>query len=207
MSGSVAARAAARVSPALQSVTLPAARWGTRARRRASASGGRTRAASVGGGELGAGADGVGEGGGVEGGGEGGAVLADLDEERVGVVGGELAGEAGEAGRVGGGELVEDLLAQRAGLAVLEDAEPGATPASSGKRRMRASQKAWMVWMRRPPGVSSARAKRVRAWARSGASGSPRRASAWARSASGSIDQAPRVRKRRFCISAAAALV
>ena len=86
--------------------------------------GGRQHAGGEGlGGEVGAGADGRGEGGGVEGGGEGGAVLADLEEERVGVVGWELAGEAGEALRVGGGELVEDFVAQRAGLAVLEDAE------------------------------------------------------------------------------------
>ena len=88
----------------------------------------------------------------------------------------------------------------------------GATPASSGKRRSSASQKAWMVWMRSPPGVSSARAKRVRARAsRSGGmalAGLAERAraprAARRRRASPS---APSVRNRRFCISAAAALV
>ncbi len=39
----------------------------------------------------------------------------------------------------------------------------GETPASSGKRRSSFSQKAWMVWIFSPPGVSSARANSLRA--------------------------------------------
>lgn len=41
--------------------------------------------------------------------------------------------------------------------------KPGETPASSGKRRSSFSQNAWMVWIFRPPGVSSAWANRLRA--------------------------------------------
>ena len=40
----------------------------------------------------------------------------------------------------------------------------GVTPASSGKRRSSEAQKEWIVWMRRPPGVSIALAKRRRAF-------------------------------------------
>ena len=114
--------------------------------------------------------------------GEGGAVLADLDQERVGVVGGELAGEGGEVG-AGRSAASASRISSRRARAWRSSRTPnwGATPASSGKRRRRASQKAWMVWMRRPPGVSSARAKRVRARARSGGvavTGSPRAPSA-----------------------------
>ncbi len=51
-------------------------------------------------------------------------MLGDLQEQRVGVVAGELAGEGREGcGRVGC-EGVQHLLAQGAGLAVLEHAEP-----------------------------------------------------------------------------------
>ena len=45
--------------------------------------------------------------------------------------------------------------------------KPGETPASSGNRRSSFSQKAWMVWIFSPPGVSSARANRRRASDRS----------------------------------------
>ena len=62
---------------------------------------------------------------GVEGGGEGGAVLGDLEEQRVGVVAGELAGEGGEARPASAAARVSStVLAQRPGLAVLEHAEP-----------------------------------------------------------------------------------
>ncbi len=88
----------------------------------------------------------------------------------------------------------------------------GETPASSGKRRRSESQKAWMVWIFSPPGVSSARAKSRRARASvsgfatalsapaSAASSAPSRSSA-------AIAQPPSMAKRRVCISAAAALV
>ena len=84
---------------------------------------------------------------------------------------------------------------------------PIGTPASSGKRRSRAAQKLWMVWTFSPPGVSMARANRRRASARSGSPPSPSSANSRRRSASGSIAHWPRRRKRRFCISVAAALV
>ena len=47
----------------------------------------------------------------------------------------------------------------------------GGTPASSGKRLSRAWQKAWIVWMRMPPGTSRQVANRVRARASSARSG------------------------------------
>ncbi len=77
------------------------------------------------GGDLGAGAEGFGEKRGVEGSGEAGAFLADLEQERVGIVAGELAREVGEVGGVVGGERVEHLGAERAGLAVLQHGELG----------------------------------------------------------------------------------
>ena len=72
---------------------------------------------------VGPGAERRGEARGVERRREAGAVLADLEEERVGIVAAHVAGEGGE--RVGPrrGQLVEDLLAQCLGPAVLEHAE------------------------------------------------------------------------------------
>ncbi len=84
-----------------------------------------------------------------------------------------------------------------------------ATFASKGNWWRRRSQKAWMVWILRPPGVSSALAKRRRASARVRASGRwPSSAAiALASFASGSAVHAPRISKTRFAISAAAARV
>ncbi len=85
----------------------------------------------------------------------------------------------------------------------------GVTPASSGKRRRSAAQKEWIVWIRRPPGVSIAWAKRRRASVSLVAEGaaSPSARSVSRSRASGIIAQAPSRSKRRFCISFAAALV
>ena len=87
----------------------------------------------------------------------------------------------------------------------------GDTPASSGKRRSSPSQKAWIVWIFSPPGVSSARANSVRAtescWSEITASPSSSLPSAARSSSSGSIAQPPSRSNRRFCISAAAAVV
>ena len=58
---------------------------------------------------------------------------------------------------------VDDLGAQQVGGAVVHLGELGRDPASSGKRRSRDAQKEWMVWIFSPPGVSIARANRVRA--------------------------------------------
>ncbi len=83
---------------------------------------------------------------------------------------------------------------------------PGETPASSGKRRSSFSQKAWMVWIFSPPGVSSARANRARASERSRpASSSSARVSTSA--SLGITAQSPSTLNRRRCISAAPALV
>ena len=86
----------------------------------------------------------------------------------------------------------------------------GDTPASSGNRRSRAAQNEWMVWMRRPPGVSTAVANRVRARARRSVGNgpsTPRSTSAARRASSGSIAHDPSRLNSRFCISDAAALV
>ena len=84
--------------------------------------------------------------------------------------------------------------------------KPGETPASSGKRRSSFSQKAWMVWIFRPPGVSRARANRARARDRS-SEGSPSLARASASWASFITAQPPSWSNSRRCISAAPALV
>ena len=86
---------------------------------------------------------------------------------------------------------------------------PGATPASSGKRFSNAWQKAWMVRMLIPPGASSTRANRRRAITRSSASGarSISLAISWSSSASSASAQRPSWAARRLRISAAAALV
>ena len=47
---------------------------------------------------------------------------------------------------------------------------PGAIPASAGNEASRVCAKAWIVWMRRPPGVSSTRANSRRARCKSGVS-------------------------------------
>ena len=83
----------------------------------------------------------------------------------------------------------------------------GVTPASSGNCRNSPAQKAWMVWIFSPPGVSIARAKRVRARPRSMPMRPPIAASASRSFGSGSIAHSPSRRNRRFCISPAAALV
>ena len=87
----------------------------------------------------------------------------------------------------------------------------GLTPASSGKRRRTEPQNEWIVWIFNPPGASMARAKRVRARdSRSGvrlARSTPLAASVSTSLASSIIAQVPRLAKRRFCISIAAALV
>ncbi len=84
--------------------------------------------------------------------------------------------------------------------------KPGEMPASRGKRFSSFSQKAWMVWIFSPPGVSRARANRARALGRSSAFSSIRASSA-ASASSGVTAQPPRVSNSRRCISAAAALV
>ncbi len=71
----------------------------------------------------GLGAEGGGEAIRVVGGGEAGAVLHELEQQRVDLVAGEAAGHFGELARGEGGDPVEHLLAQRAGLAVLEHRE------------------------------------------------------------------------------------
>ena len=63
-----------------------------------------------------------GEAGGIERTGEGGAVVGDLLQERVGLDR-EVVGEAGDQLRMGVGEGVEQLLAQGAGLALLDHGE------------------------------------------------------------------------------------
>jgi hypothetical protein len=79
-----------------------------------------------------------------------------------------------------------------------------------GKRRKSEAQKEWMVWMRSPPGVSMARANRVRARDSAGSS----KLSAWPsaerlarRASSPCMAHSPSRRNSRFCISEAAALV
>ena len=84
--------------------------------------------------------------------------------------------------------------------------KPGETPASSGKRRSSFSQKAWMVVILMPPGVSRARANRARALGRPRPLSSS--ASNLARSGASSITaQEPSSLNSLRCISAAAALV
>ena len=104
-------------------MTLPAASSGSSRARTASASPAKHAGGELGEGDLGPGAERPGERVGVEAGGEGVAVPGDLEEQRVRVVARKLAGQGGEALRVLVGEPVEDVLAQRLGLAVLEDAE------------------------------------------------------------------------------------
>ena len=85
----------------------------------------------------------------------------------------------------------------------------GETPASSGNRRNIPPQNEWIVWIFSPPGVSNARANNVRAsrnWSASRLT-SPSVSNSARSSASAFIAHAPRLPKRRFCISAAAAFV
>ena len=83
--------------------------------------------------------------------------------------------------------------------------------ASTGKRRKTEAQKEWIVWIFKPPGASTARANSVRAWASvsvpRSSSATPNFAKALINSASANIAHLPSCEKRRFCISAAAALV
>ena len=85
----------------------------------------------------------------------------------------------------------------------------GETPASSGNRRRSEAQNAWIVWIFSPPGVSIARANRVRAWSSgtSELSGTPISDNSVRSSASSIMAHAPSCANRRFCISPAAALV
>ena len=72
----------------------------------------------------------------------------------------------------------------------------GTMPASTGKSCSTRSQKAWMVWILRPPGVSSARVKswRARSSSVASASGEP--------SLSQQLAQAPHRRARSTCPAA-----
>ncbi len=84
----------------------------------------------------------------------------------------------------------------------------GATRASSGKRRSRLWQKAWIVAMRRPPGWSSTCANRPRARASVASSAAtPMAASASVSGASAIAAHSPRRAASRVAISAAAARV
>ena len=87
--------------------------------------------------------------------------------------------------------------------------KPGATPASSGKRCSRRSQKAWMVCTLRPPGVSMAIANSWRARCISSAAGARPSSSASGFSQLGVAGRHPAARRSntRLDISAAAALV
>ena len=84
-----------------------------------------------------------------------------------------------------------------------------ATLASNGKRCSSRSQKAWMVWIFSPPGVSIALAKRRRASSHAGcrARALPCARCAAARATSSSVTQAPSVSNTRVAMLAAAALV
>ena len=153
----------------------------------------------------------AGEGFRLEAAGEGGAVPGDLEEQRVGVVAADRAGDGGEAGRLLAGEAVEDVGAERLGLAVVEDAELGG---DAGLEREAAEQ-------RLAEGVDRLDLEAARGLERPREEGArvgdllgrdrlvgvaaPSRAAR--RAASSSIAQPPRVAKSRVCISAAAALV
>ena len=83
-----------------------------------------------------------------------------------------------------------------------------ATFASKGKRCSNRSQKAWMVWIFKPPGVSTVRAKRRRAKARSvNAKGAPVLRISLSSASSSSVVHFDNVSKTRRDIFAAAALV
>ncbi len=85
----------------------------------------------------------------------------------------------------------------------------GASPASSGNRRNSDWQKAWMVWIFMPPGVSSTRANSRRAWRHRSASGaSPVNSVISSRNTfSAQVAHRPSRSAIRFATSAAAALV
>ena len=90
--------------------------------------------------------------------------------------------------------------------------KPGETPASSGNRRSSFSQKAWMVWIFNPPGVSSALANRPRAsdsclWLKPAGSRPSNDPSCSRSLTSGVTHHSPSRSKSRRCISAAATLV
>ena len=204
-------RAARAAAPSLPG---RGARSGTSRRSSASASGGSTSAASAATVTLGPGAERRGEARGVE-----------RRRRRRRGAGRSRGGARRGRRRACGGRgrrtrraapaasVVEHLLAQRpAPGGPRARANCGATPASSGKRRSSASQKAWMVWI-----LQAARRLERAGEERAGAGepigrdrlaglaelGAARRAA----SASSSIAQAPSVLNSRFCISAAAALV
>ena len=86
----------------------------------------------------------------------------------------------------------------------------GLISASSGNRRRTPEQNEWIVCIFNPPGVSIARAKSCLAFRRRPASiapDTPRSVRSTRSAASGIIAHLPKRSKRRFCISAAAALV
>ena len=178
--GSSVASASARQAAALPSLPLRAARTGRRPRSRASASGVRTCAASSATVISGRAPRQAASACRVERPGEGGAVLA---RSRRAAGRGRRSAAAGPAPRTtaGSASASASSTSSRRARAWRSSRTPncGATPASSGKRRSSASQKAWMVWIFRPPGVSSARANSVRARASCAGgrapAGSPRR--------------------------------
>ena len=120
------------------------------------------------------------------------------------------SGVPGVAGRLGQHLVGRLAPAARRRSCSSRMAKPGGTPASSGKRCSRRSQKAWMVCTLRPPGVSMAMAKSCRARCISGRRRRRGRAArrAWpSSSASSAVTHSASRANTRLDISAAAALV